>query len=69
MPRGDVMSTCSDVNRLTIEKYMRKPMRIMAMILTFRVWWSAFMIISPTIMNTAIIIIWISMLLYGYTFI
>ena len=37
MPRGDVMSTCSEVKMLTIEKYNRKPMMIRATILTFRV--------------------------------
>jgi len=29
MPRGDVMSTFSDVNRLTIEKYNRNPSRLL----------------------------------------
>ncbi len=37
MPRGDVMSTFSDVNRLTIEKYNRKPITITIIILIFRV--------------------------------
>ena len=61
MPRGEVMSTCSDVNMLTIEKYKRKPMMTMIRILTFRVWCSAFRIIRPMTTNIIIIIAWIIM--------
>lgn len=55
-PRGDVMSTFSDVNKLTIEKYNKKPIIIMTKILTFRVWCSALKIIKPMTTNIVIII-------------
>ena len=50
---------------LTTEKYIRKPMIIMTMILTFRDWWSALTTISPMIMNITMISIWSIMLLDG----
>ena len=65
MPRGDVRSTCSDVNRLAIEKYRRNPTMIKVMILTFRVWCSALRTIRPMTINIIIMIVWIIILLYG----
>ena len=61
MPRGDVMSTCSDVKMLTIEKYKRKPRMIRIRIFAFRVWCSAFRNINPMNKNIAITIAWIIM--------
>ncbi|GEM_PF-3776911 len=64
-PFGEEMSTCSEVNRLTIEKYSRKPMVIMTRILTFRVWCSALRISRPMTTNIVIMIAWVIIMLYG----
>ena len=61
IPRGDVISTCSDVNMLTIEKYNKNPKTTITMILTFRVWCSAFRKMNPMIRKISITIVWIIM--------